>query len=251
MNADSIEIIPIKGLPIFQRNDDISLILQKALGELGISLIEGDLLVITHSVVSIVEGSVYHESEVMPSRKAQQIASKGEISEFKAEVALREAQEILREEPVLITRTRQGIITDYSGVDESNAPNEYLIALPKDSDNSALRIHNAISEFAGFSVPVIITDTQGRPWRKGAVNLAIGLAGFSPFTHNEGAKDIHGKTLRSSLVCVADEIAASSELVMGQADERIPVVIVRGLSQSLGTGSVKEIIRNQSENLFQ
>jgi len=251
MKTDPIEIIPIEGLPVFQKGDDISEILIDTMIGQKISFTKGDLLVISHSIISVIEGSVYDESEIHPSKRAQRIASKGDISEIKIEVALREAIDVIREEPVLVTRTKPGIITDYSGVDESNAPTGYLIALPKDPDNSALLIHNSISEKLGFKVPVIITDTQGRPWRKGAVNLAIGLAGFSPFTHNAGVKDIQGKPLRSSLVCIADEIAASSELIMGQANEKIPIVIVRGLILSLETGTAKEILRNNSENMFQ
>ena len=251
MKINSIEIIPIEGLPIFQKGDDISNIIYETLLEKRIPLVKGDLLVISHSIISVIEGSVYHESEVTPSEKAQKIASKGDISDIKTEVALQEAIEVIRDEPVLVTRTRHGIITDYSGVDESNAPIGFLIALPKDPDMSALEIHEKISESLGFKVPVIITDTQGRPWRKGAVNLAIGLAGFSPFTHNEGVKDIYGKPLRSSLVCIADEIAASSELVMGQANEKIPIAIVRGLNLSIETGTAREILRENSENLFQ
>ena len=164
MKINSIEIIPIEGLPIFQKGDDISNILYETLLEKRIPLVKGDLLVISHSIISVIEGSVYHESEVTPSEKAQKIASKGDISDIKTEVALQEAIEVIRDEPVLVTRTRHGIITDYSGVDESNAPIGFLIALPKDPDMSALEIHEKISESLGFKVPVIITDTQGRPW---------------------------------------------------------------------------------------
>jgi len=164
---------------------------------------------------------------------------------------LREASEIIREEPILITKTHHGMITDFSGVDESNAPNGKVIALPRNPDASARRIHEDISKHTGFNVSVIITDTQGRPWRRGAVNLAIGVAGMSPFVVNEGKKDIHGKILQSSLVCVADEIAASAELVMGQADEKVPIAIVRGISPSDVSGSAQEILREETDNLFQ
>jgi len=251
MKINSIEIIPVEGLPIFQKGDDISKILLEKFIEQKTPLAKGDLLVISHSIISVIEGCVYHESEVTPSEKAKKIASRGDISDIKTEVALQEAVEVIRDEPVLVTRTRQGIITDYSGVDESNAPIGFLIALPRNPDKSALEIHEKISESLEFKVPVIITDTQGRPWRRGAVNLAIGLAGFSPFTINEEAIDIHGKPLRSSLVCIADEIAASSELLMGQANEKIPVVIVRGLHLPSKAGTAKEINREDSENLFQ
>jgi coenzyme F420-0:L-glutamate ligase/coenzyme F420-1:gamma-L-glutamate ligase len=189
-------------------------------------------------------------SEITPSKSAVNLAADKERTDVHVEIALRESSEIIREEPILITRTHQGIITDFSGVDESNAPNGKMIALPKDSDASAKRISEDLSKAAGFNIPVIITDTQGRPWRKGAVNLAIGVAGMSSFVKNKGKEDIYGKTLQSSLVCIADEIAASAELVMGQANENVPIAIVRGLNLDEESGTAQEILRDSSENLF-
>ncbi|TFH00506.1 MAG: coenzyme F420-0:L-glutamate ligase, partial [Candidatus Thorarchaeota archaeon] len=214
---------------------------------------KGDIVVVSHSIVSIVEGSLYTLSEVAPTEKANEIASKQneEHTAQRIEVALREASEVIREEPILITRTHHGMVTDFSGVDESNAPDGQLIVLPRDPDATARRISENISKKAGFNISVIITDTQGRPWRRGAVNLAIGVAGMSPFVKNEGRKDIYEKVLRSSLVCVADEIAASAELVMGQADEKVPIAIVRGITPNDTSGSAHEILREESENLFQ
>ncbi|MHA1615577.1 MAG: coenzyme F420-0:L-glutamate ligase [Candidatus Thorarchaeota archaeon] len=250
MKIDTIEVIPIYGFPIVKRNDNICELLRSTLRDSSLDFVPGDILVISHTIVSVVEGSVYFLSEIIPSEKAHQIASKGDFSEKRVEIALREAAETIREEPVLVTRTKQGIITDFSGVDESNAPTGTLVALPKDPDASATRIHENISHSASFNIPVIITDTQGRPWRKGAVNLAIGMAGLSPFTNNKGKLDIHGNPLRSSLVCVADEIAASTELVMGQANEEVPITIVRGINIETRIGTAKEILRTESEDLF-
>jgi len=250
MKTKKIEVIPVTGIPIVQQDDDITQLLAVAMNDAALSLVRGDVLIVSHTIVSIAEGRMYEESGIVPSQKAREIAAIGFSSETRVEIALQEASDIIREEPVLITKTKQGIITDFSGVDESNAPEGTLIVLPEDSDQSALRIHKSISEAAGFSVPVIITDTQGRPWRKGAVNLAIGIAGMSPFVKNEGRKDIFGKTLRSSLVCVADEIAASAELVMGQADEKVPVAIIRGFSLECTSGSAQDILREGSENIF-
>ncbi|MGY5857880.1 MAG: coenzyme F420-0:L-glutamate ligase [Candidatus Thorarchaeota archaeon] len=250
MITERIEIIPLKNFPIVNSGDNIPELINSTLKENEEELHDGDILVISHSIVSIAEGSVYTLSEVVPSDRAKQIATGGEHSEHQVEVALRESTEVIREKPVLITKTKQGFITDYSGVDESNAPKGTLIALPKDPDHSASQIHRTLSDSMGFDVPVIITDTQGRPWRKGAVNLVIGLAGFSPFIKNEGKQDIHGKTLKSSLVCIADEIAASTELVMGQADEKVPIAIVRGINLERNIGSAREILRSDSESLF-
>ena len=252
MSINEIQVIPIVGYPIVKKGDDISELLLSTMRNATIEFEDGDIVVVSHSIVSIAEGSLYDLSSVNPSENAIEIASNQseEHSAELVEIALREASEIIREHPVLITRTHQGIITDYSGVDESNAPDGKIITLPGDPDASARRIHADISKKAGFNIPVIITDTQGRPWRRGAVNLAIGIAGISPFVKNEGRKDIYGKILRSSLVCVADEIAACAELVMGQADEKIPIAILRGLSLEYALGSAREILREESENLF-
>ena len=250
MKMDTIEVIPIYGFPIIKRDDNICELLRSTMRDTSLDFVQGDILVVSHTIGSVAEGCVYNLSETKPSEKARQIAAKMDFSEHRVEVALREAAEIIREEPILVTRTKQGIITDFSGVDESNAPTGTLVALPIDPDASATRIHENISHSAGFNIPVIITDTQGRPWRKGAVNLAIGIAGMSPFINNKGRLDIHNNRLRSSLVCVADEIAASAELVMGQADEKVPIAIMRGVNIETRTSTVNEILRTESEDLF-
>lgn len=250
MNNKQIDLIPLRDFPIVKTGDDISdLILSTSLKN-GIWLIQGDIIVVTHSIVSISEGNLHSLEEVKVSERAEEIAEKIGHSPERVEVALREAHEVLREEPVLITKTKHGIITDFSGVDESNAPQDTLIALPDNSDASAKRINDSLFKEFGFNIPVIITDTQGRPWRKGAVNLAIGVAGMSPFIHNAGREDLYGHELRGSLVCLADQIAGSAELVMGQADEGVPVVIVRGVDFKYDEGSASEILRSESENLF-
>ena len=251
MSNQEILVIPITSFPIVKKEDDFSTLLFSTMKNDNLTFLEGDILVVSHTIISIIEGSVYSITEVTPSEKAKRIALRDEHSEEYVEVALQEASEVIRVEPILITKTRQGIITDFSGVDESNAPLGTLITLPKDSDSTARRIHEEISRETGFNVPVIITDTQGRPWRRGAVNLAIGVAGMSPFDKNEGKKDIFGKILRSSLACIVDEIAASAELVMGQADEKVPIAIVRGLFPQYASGSAQEILREIDENLFQ
>ncbi len=250
MKTKKIEIIPITGMPIVQRDDNIAQLISTAMKGVGISFIHGDILVVSHSIVSVIEGSVYEEAKVIPSERALEIAAKVFSSEARVEIALEEAAEIIREESVLITKTKHGIITDFSGVDESNAPVGTIVALPRNPDASATKIHTTISNSAGFKIPIIITDTQGRPWRKGAVNLAIGVAGMSPFINNKGRLDIHHNPLLSSLVCIADEIAASAELVMGQANEKVPIAIVRGVNIEARTGTAKEILRPDSEDLF-
>ncbi len=250
MNDNQIDVIPLRDFPIVKTGDNIPGLIESMTRKNDIALIRGDIIVVTHAIVSIAEGKLYHLEEVKVSERAKEIAGKIGHNPERVEVALQEASEVLREEPILITKTKHGIVTDFSGVDESNAPQDTLIALPDDPDMSAKRISDSLSISVGFDIPVIITDTQGRPWRKGAINLAIGIAGMSPYTHNVGREDLYGQKLQGSLVCLADQIAGSAELVMGQADEGVPVVIVRGVDFKKEDGSASQIIRSNSENLF-
>lgn len=250
MNIKQIELIPLKEFPLVQTGDEISDIILTTLQRSGVELIRGDIIAVTHSTISIAEGKLYNLDEVKVSERAVKIAERIGHSMKRVEVALLEASEVLREEPVLITKTKHGIKTDFSGIDSSNAPPGKLVALPDDPDESARRINESLTEATGFNVPVIITDTHGRPWRKGAVNIAIGVAGMSPFTYNVGKKDIYGNELRGSLICLADQLASAAELLMGQADEGVPVVILRGVGFDEDAGSASVIIRFESENLF-
>ena len=250
MSSGRLQIIPIENIPLIRKGDDIADIVFSTLNENQQEIHPGDILLISHKVVSKSEGNTYKISEISPSTEAQEIAEKTGQSQMKVEIALRDSVSIIRKSPVLITKTRQGLITDYSGVDQSNAPDGSILSLPENPDESANIIQSEISKKVGFHVPVIITDTQGRPWRKGAVNVAIGIAGMSPFIKNAGLADLYGRSLRSSLVCIADEIASAAELLMGQADEKIPVIIVRGAIFESQDGNATSIIRDSSENLF-
>jgi len=250
MRAQRLEIIPIMGMPLVKELDDLFALILTILRTNTQEPKPGDILVVSHSIVSVAEGRVFEIEARDVSDRARTIAEKTGQEPEKVELALREAAKIVRESPVLITQTRQGIITDYSGVDSSNAPSGRFTTLPEDPDNSASKLHVKLSKAFGFHLPVIICDTHGRPWRKGAANLAIGVAGMSPFTDNKGRKDLYGRELRSSLVCLADELASAAELVMGQADEEIPVVLIRGIGYEQKNGSAADILRSRDKNLF-
>jgi coenzyme F420-0:L-glutamate ligase/coenzyme F420-1:gamma-L-glutamate ligase len=249
MRAQRLEIIPIKGMPLVKELDDLSELMLTILRTNTQEPKPGDILIVSHSIVSVAEGRVFKIEARDISDRARTIAKKTGQEPEKVELALREAAKIVRESPVLITQTRQGIITDY-GVDSSNSPSGRFVALPEDPDDSASKLHVKLSKAFGFRFPVIICDTQGRPWRKGAANLAIGVAGMSPFTDNKGRKDLYGRELRSSLVCLADELASAAELVMGQAGEGIPLVLIRGIEYERKNGSAADILRSRDTNLF-
>ena len=245
-----IQIIPLRNIPIITEEVELSNVIIVSLQREKIQAVEGDILVVTHKLVSAAEGRIYDASQVPISTEAESISEETSRSPLKVAVALKEAKRIVRRDQVLITETQHGLITDYSGVDEANAPKGSVVALPEDPDSSAQRIYSALSAYLGFRIPVIITDTQGRPWRKGVVNYAIGLAGMSPFVRNKGKRDLYGQELKSSLVCLADEIASAAELVMGQADEGIPVVLVRGITYEKYDGSARDILREVSTDLY-
>jgi coenzyme F420-0:L-glutamate ligase/coenzyme F420-1:gamma-L-glutamate ligase len=250
MRSATIELIPLKSFPVVNIGDDIAKLILTSIQENKILLSEGDIIVVTHSIISVSEGSFYKIVDLEVSDRARQIAKKIDDDPRRVEAALRESELIIREEPVFITKTRHGIVTDFSGIDESNAPPDSFLFLPEDPDKSARTIHQVVAKKTGFNIPVIITDTQGRPWRRGAVNIAIGLAGMSPFVVNRGKQDLYERELRGSLVCVADQVAAATELIMGQAGEGIPVVIVRGIEYEVNDGRASEILRGDSEDLF-
>lgn len=250
MNDFRVELIPIYGFPIIQSGDNILDLILTTIENQSFEILPGDIVVVTHSIISISEGNLRNLAKVVVTDKAREISKDIGQSVIKIQVALEEAKKIVRMRPVLITKTKHGLITDFSGVDESNAPPNMLTTLPDNPDGSADRISTVLTEHLGFRVPVIVTDTQGRPWRKGAVNLAIGVAGMSSFIHNRGLEDLYDRELEGSLVCLADQVAAAAELVMGQAGEGIPVVVVRGIKFEGVEGSASEILREDSDNLF-
>ena len=178
MRDREIHVIPIVDIPIIERDDDISEIIVTTLESNRQEIVRGDILVVTHKIISKSEGRFFDLSKVNPSTKAIEIAEKVSQPVKKVEIALQESTEIIREDPILITKTEHGLITDFSGVDQSNAPENTIIALPLDPYASATKLNLAISKVVGFNVPVVISDTQGRPWRKGAINIAIGVAGM-------------------------------------------------------------------------
>ncbi len=250
MTAPRIEIWPIHGIRNLQEGDIVGDLIADAIEAQNMNISESDVLVVSHKVVSKAEGRIYRISEIVPSLRALEISQSTGIGPEKVELALRLSEEVIRDSPVLITRTMQGIVTDYSGVDSSNAPEGCLVALPEDPDRSAREIHEQLLERLQIRLSVIVCDTQGRPWRRGAVNIAIGVAGMDPFTRNAGKTDLYGRTLKSSLVCIADELAAAAELFMGQADEAVPAVLISGVLTEDKAGTARDIVRPDGENLF-
>ena len=250
---DMVRIIPIKGLPIIREGDDIGGLIVKAAERQGTPLEDGDILVVTHVIVSRSEGRTVDLGEVNPSEFARRIAEEFNKDPALVEVVLRESKSIVRMgNGHIISETKHGFICANAGVDRSNVPGENVVALlPEDPDFSASNIRRRIREITGKDVAVIISDTHGRALRDGEVNVAIGISGMEPIRDRRGEKDLFGYRLKVKRTAVADELSSAAELVIGQADEAVPAAIIRGYRYRFSEDATcKDLIRPREKSLF-
>ncbi|NNJ12463.1 coenzyme F420-0:L-glutamate ligase [Chloroflexales bacterium ZM16-3] len=250
--TDEIRIIPVRGIGEVRPGDDLAGMILDAITQGGQAIAPGDVLVVTQKVVSKAEGRLVDPETVEPSAFARQIAETARKDAHFQEVVLRESRRIVKmANGVLITETRDGQICANSGVDESNvAGGRVVCLLPEDSDRSAAQLRAAFLDRAGVAPAVIISDTFGRPWRDGQVNVAIGVAGMLPLSDYAGVDDPYGYTMHATLIAVADEIAGAAELVMGKIDA-VPVAIVRGFPFTPSdTASARQLLRDPRFDLF-
>ncbi|MEM2865607.1 MAG: coenzyme F420-0:L-glutamate ligase [Candidatus Hadarchaeales archaeon] len=245
-----MEVIPLPGFPMVKKGDDIGELVVKALRSQGLSLQSGDVLVVAQSIVSKAEGAVVDLRRIRPSEAAKRLASRLEKDAREVEVILREAREILRSSHVLITRTEHGFVCANAGVDHSNVEKDHVTLLPRDPDGSAEKIRRRIREELGVEVAVIISDTQGRAFRTGCLGVAIGVAGMKPLLDLRGRRDLYGKELKVTVLAQADALAAAAVLMMGEAGEGTPVVLVRGAVYEKGKGRARELVRSREKDLF-
>ncbi|MHA1443765.1 MAG: coenzyme F420-0:L-glutamate ligase [Candidatus Hodarchaeales archaeon] len=245
----NISIFPLKNFPIINPGNPLTEIIVRELKK--INLKNHDIVVIAHTIVSKAENQVYNLDEITPSPLAIHIGTIQDKDPRRIEVILRESKEIVRmNDRVLITASLHGFVCANSGIDKSNTAGNTVISLPIDPDHSAREIKKAIKEKLGLNVAVIITDTFGRPLRVGTVNFAIGVAGINPLEDIRGKVDLFGYELKSTIIAKADEVAAAAGIVMGQANEGTPVIIVRGVKYSTDVASAKDLIRNPETDVF-
>ncbi|MDW8359585.1 MAG: coenzyme F420-0:L-glutamate ligase [Candidatus Caldarchaeum sp.] len=249
---NKVEIIPVKGLPLVDEGFCVGEAIVEALARSGERLRDGDIIVVAHSIVSRSEGRRIRLSDVKPSPLASKIAELMNKDPRHVEVVLQNSRRIVRMgREVVICETEHGFVCANAGVDASNSGGaEYVITLPIDPDKSAERIRNEVKKASGIDVAVVISDTFGRPFRKGAVNVAVGCSGINPLRDRRGEKDLYGRTLLSKVLCIADELASAAELVMGEGDEGIPAAVIRGYSYDRANVPAKAVVRNESEDLF-
>jgi coenzyme F420-0:L-glutamate ligase/coenzyme F420-1:gamma-L-glutamate ligase len=248
-----IEIFGIEGLPIIGESDDLAALTLEALKSQGSSLRNGDVVVLSHVIVSRAEGRTVDLGSVEPSEIAVRYAEFTGKDPRLVELVLRDSRAIRRMAPgVLITETWQGFVCANSGVDKSNVPGEEVVApLPDDPDKSAQTFRDRVKELAGIEVAVIVCDTHGRGHRNGEVNVAVGASGFKVIRDRRGEHDLFGYELRVKRTAVADELAAAAELVIGQANEGIPAAIIRGYSyEPSESSSALELVRPRDKDLF-
>lgn len=248
-----VQVIGIKGLPVVKAGDNVATLACEAARNQGTPVQGRDILVVTHAVVSAAEGRVVNLDKVVPSEFARTIAKQYDKDPALVEVVLRESKGIRRmDNGILITESKQGFVCANSGVDKSNVQGERNVALlPEDPDRSAEGIRRGVRRLTGCDVAVIVSDTHGRPFREGEINVAIGIAGMKPIRDRRGEKDLFGYVLRVKQTAVADELCSAAELVIGQADEGIPVAIVRGYRYVKFEGAkATELIRQKDKDLF-
>ena len=244
-------MIGIAGLPRVQEGDDLAALLVEAARAQETPLSEGDVLVLTQRVVSASEGRILPRAHFEPSPYALAWSERWGKDPHVTEAVLSESVRVVRQlRGVLITETRHGLVCANSGVDCSNVGGEeWLSLLPVDPDASCHALRDRLRQLAGVEVAVIMTDTFGRPWRNGQTNIAIGVAGISPLRNYVGLPDMDGVELRVTEICVADELAGASELVMNKLDG-IPAVIVRGFRFESADGAATDIVRGPELDLF-
>lgn len=245
-----MQFIGVKGLPPIKRGDDLGKLIVQAVKKQGLEIDDGDVIVVAQSVVSKAEGNVVDLRGVKPGKRAEEIAIKLDKDPREVEVILQQSSEVVRLAHVIISRTKHGFVCANAGVDHSNVEPEHVTILPDDPDASAERIRKTVKREFGVDVAVVVTDTQGRPFRHGCVGIAIGVAGMKPLLDLRGRHDLFGKKLRVTVTSPADAIAAVAVSVMGEADEEIPVVLVKGAVYERGHGTARELIRSPERDLF-
>ena len=248
-----LHLTALPGIPEVTRDASLGALLFDAMARAQIKLQAGDILVLAQKMVSKAEGRVVQLASVTPSERAQSIAREANKDPRIVELILRESRKVLRvKQGIIIVEHKLGFVMANAGIDQSNVPgsDEAALLLPEAPDASAHKLCDELCETCGVEVGVLIIDSFGRAWRNGVTGTAIGIAGLPGLVDLRGNKDREGRKLKVTQVAVADELAAAASLLMGQADEGTPAVLVRGFPYALRDGSVKELLRPEAEDLF-
>jgi len=251
----SLQIIPLQGLPVVAVGDDLSELIASAMHRDSVAPQAGDVLVVAQKIVSKAEGRLVDLATVEPSAQAAELAARVEKDPRLVEVILSESVRIVRaRRGVLIVEHRLGFVMANAGVDQSNVGPadgaQRVLLLPNDPDRSAESLRRGLAARTGIDIAVVINDSFGRPWRQGTAGVAIGVAGLPATIDLRGRPDLFGRKLEASIIGFADEVAAAASLLMGQADEALPAVVIRGLRWSAPHSTAASILRPANEDLF-
>jgi coenzyme F420-0:L-glutamate ligase/coenzyme F420-1:gamma-L-glutamate ligase len=255
--AASLILTALEGLPLVQPGDDLAGLILAALEAQHLRLENGDVIAVAQKVVSKAEGRLVNLADVVPTAEAIELGQRSHKDPRLAQLILSESRRVLRLRPgLVIVRHRLGFVCANAGIDHSNVrgeggrPEDWMLLLPVDPDATARRLRERFEAAHGSAIGVLIIDSHGRAWRVGAVGVAIGLAGLPGVVDLRGRQDLFGYRLQTTDLGLADELAAAASALMGQAAEATPVVHIRGLRYPLREGSLKELLRPESQDLF-
>lgn len=251
----NLTISPIFKIPLIKKGDDIGYLIKDGLKKQGVKLNNKDILVITQKIISKSEGRLVNLDEVTASDQAKELAAISNKDPRLVELILSESNQVLRcVKGIIITEHRLGFVCANAGVDHSNVDPEqtgtWYLLLPENPDESARKIRAYFKSEMDVDIGVMVIDSHGRAWREGVVGIMIGTSGVPALLDMRGKKDLFGFELRVTQIAAADELAAAASLVMGQADEHIPVVHVRGFPYEFDDTKLEDVIRPNSKDLF-
>ncbi len=248
-----LTLTALPGIPLVRQGDDLGALIGQAIARAGLSLEDGDVLVVTSKIVAKSEGRLVELSSIIPSAEATSLALEIGKDPRLVEVILSESRQVLRKRlGLIIVEHRLGFICANAGVDHSNVggDGDWVLLLPEDPDASAGALRSQLKKDHGADIGILIIDSHGRAWRMGTVGVAVGVAGFPALVDMRGEEDLHGEKLTVTVVGLADEVAAAASAIMGQAAEGTPVVHVRGLPYALREGTLTELLRPREQDLF-
>ncbi|PSS62072.1 coenzyme F420-0:L-glutamate ligase [Ensifer sp. NM-2] len=250
-----VSFYALSGLPLIEPGDDLAALISHSLRDNELELADGDVLVLAQKIVSKAEGRYVNLDDVNPSEQAHALGAKVRKDPRHVEVVLSESDEIVKVGPnVIVAAHRLGFVMANAGIDESNISHGdgggRVLLLPLDPDGSAAELKGRLEAKFGVSIGVIINDSFGRPWRNGVVGVALGAAGVPAIVDRVGASDLFGRTLKVTEIAVADELAAAASLIMGQAAEGVPAVLVRGFRSCAPDRPAAALIRDRERDMF-
>ena len=250
MPVSELRVIGLPGFPEVSTGANLATLIAQSIRDASLEVKDKDILVVAQKVVSKAEGQVLKLEGIEPADKAQRWARTHGKDARLVEVILSESRRVLRmERGLLIVETQHGFVCANAGVDTSNTPSGQVTLLPKDSDRSAAQMRKDLEREFGARLAVIVSDTFGRPWREGLINVALGVAGMKPWVDYRGRKDRFGEELHATQMAVADQLASTAELVMGKT-RGIPVALIRGFAYPEGEGKGRQILRSAQKDLF-